>query len=87
MEIQDIASMFAYIGGTIMAINMVPQIYQIIKTQKVEDINQYTLIMNVTGLSCYMFYGLTNGLLELVIPISFSLACNVITLSLKIKYS
>ena len=87
MEIEDIGKMCAYFGGTIMAINMVPQIYKIMKTKKVDDISEYTLIMNITGLSCYLFYGVTNVLYELFIPISFSLTCNIIALSLKIKFT
>tara|TARA_B100001094_G_C17871685_1_gene642429 strand:- start:331 stop:642 length:312 start_codon:yes stop_codon:yes gene_type:complete len=78
---------FAYIGGSIMALNMSPQVIQIIKTKKVEDINGMTLTMNVVGLSCYLCYGVVKQLYELFIPISISLCLSSIALILKIVLS
>tara|TARA_B100001094_G_scaffold261086_1_gene261753 strand:- start:3641 stop:3958 length:318 start_codon:yes stop_codon:yes gene_type:complete len=82
----DYANVFAYFGGTLLAINMIPQIQKIINTKKVEDVSEITLIMNILGLSCYMFYGIINVLYELVIPICISLILTILTLYLKMYY-
>lgn len=43
-------SILGFIGGGILSLNMIPQIYQIISTKKADDISTMMLVMNITGL-------------------------------------
>ena len=47
-----------WLGGILLTLNLIPQIYKVRITKKVEDISTTFIIVNVTGLLLYSIYGL-----------------------------
>ena len=47
---------FGWLGGILLTLNLIPQIYKANVTKKVEDISTTFIIVNVTGLLLYSIY-------------------------------
>ena len=76
-----------YFGGTILSIQMLPQIYKIVTTKSVVDISLNFLLLNLLGLVCMTGYGIIRKDMPLYIPTSISTLNTVIVLILKLTYS
>jgi uncharacterized protein with PQ loop repeat len=77
----------AYIGGFLLGIQMIPQIYKIYISKSVDDISWYFLLINIIGLSCMMTYGLSKNDMSLYIPICLSLVCTIFVGFQKYQYT
>jgi MtN3 and saliva related transmembrane protein len=75
-----------YTGGIILSVQMIPQIFKIIKTKSTKDISTGFLILNVCGLTLMSAYGFIRNDLPLCIPTSLSLFMTSIVLFLQILY-
>ena len=78
---------FAYSAGIIGAITSLPQLYQIIKTQKVRDINPYFFILHVLSDALYLGYGIMTNDTLLSISMSLPCACNTVIFGLCLYYA
>jgi MtN3 and saliva related transmembrane protein len=65
--------MIGYIGGTVLGLQLIPQIYKAYKTKSTGDISIFFLAMNIVGLGFMTTYGLCNDDMPLYIPTSVSL--------------
>lgn len=77
----DYTDLLAYFGGSLLGVQLIPQIYKIYKSKSSEDISQLFLHLNIAGLALMTSYGVINNDKPLYIPTCISL-CNSSILSL-----
>lgn len=82
-----ISSIFAYSAGGLAAICSFPQLYQIIKTKKVRDLNPYFFILHSISDFLYFGYGLIENDYVLAISVSMPAICNLIIFVLWLFYA
>jgi uncharacterized protein with PQ loop repeat len=75
-----------YSAGVIGAITSFPQLYQIVKTEKVRDINPYFFILHVLSDVLYLSYGILTKDTLLAISMSLPSVCNAAIFGLCIYY-
>ena len=71
-----------FIGGTILGLQLIPQIYKAYKTKSTNDISTFFLLMNIVGLTLMTTYGVCNNDMPLYLPTSISLINSLILLLL-----
>lgn len=75
-----------FIGGSILGLQLIPQIYKAYKTRSTNDISTFFLFMNIVGLTLMTTYGVCNNDMPLYLPTSISLI-NSLILLLLVKYN
>ena len=80
MEIVGIAA------GICTSLSLLPQLVKMIKTKKAEDISLFYLLILLTGLSLWIWYGAMRDDAPIIFTNSFSLLLNVILIVLGIKF-
>lgn len=75
---------FGWLGGILLTLNLIPQIYKAHVTKKVEDISTTFIIVNVTGLLLYSIYGLYYEIYQVSISSLTSLCISLYFLYLKL---
>ena len=71
-----------FIGGSILGLQLIPQIYKAYKTKSTNDISTFFLVMNIVGLTLMTTYGICNNDMPLYLPTSISLINSLILLLL-----
>lgn len=64
-----------YVGGTLLGIQLFPQIRKAVYTESTKDISRTYLFLNIIGLGCIVSYAVSRGDMPIYIPASMSL-CN-----------
>jgi uncharacterized protein with PQ loop repeat len=67
----------AYTAGSLAFITSIPQLYQIIKTKKVRDLNPYFFILHSTSDILYIIYGVLSEDLLLTYSMTLPAICNI----------
>jgi len=80
-------NILAYIGIFIVSINLIPQIFLIIKTKKVDSISYETYFMNLVSTSLLITYAYNLNLMPILIGNSMVFLSSSIIIFLKYKYS
>jgi MtN3 and saliva related transmembrane protein len=73
-------------AGICTGISLLPQLIKIIREKKVEDISYVMLIILMTGLAGWVWYGILLGDYPIIITNSFSILVNLVILILRFKY-
>ncbi len=81
-----IEDVLVYSAGIIGAITSLPQLYQIVKTKKVRDINPYFFVLHLISDALYMSYGIIKNDYLLSISMSLPLSCNTVIYGLCLYY-
>lgn len=71
------------IAGALTAIASMPQLIKVLKTKNVEDISWLMLVILITGLSLWVWYGFEQNELPIILSNSFAVLVN---LTLLISY-
>lgn len=71
-------SLIAYFAGGIAFITSVPQLYQIVNTKKVRDLNPYFFVLHSVSDILYLIYGIFIKDYILSISMSLPITCNVL---------
>ena len=74
-----------YVGGTLLGIQLFPQIKKAIATESTKDISRMYLFLNIVGLGCIVTYAVSRSDMPIYIPASVSL-CNSVFLYALIQY-
>ena len=82
-----ITDVIVYSAGGFAFITSIPQLYQIIKTKKVRDLNPYFFILHTISDILYVLYGIFEGDYILSISVSMPATCNFIIFLLWILYN
>jgi MtN3 and saliva related transmembrane protein len=59
--------MFGTIGGILLTISAIPQIYKIIKTKKADDLSIIFVVLLLLGKACWLLHGVTKKDTQLVV--------------------
>ena len=74
------------IAGSLTASSMLPQFLKILKDKKADDISVPMLLILITGLGMWIYYGTIQKDWPLILTNSFSLILNVLILIFKFRY-
>jgi MtN3 and saliva related transmembrane protein len=75
------------LAGVLSALSMLPQVIKTLKEKKAEDVSPVMLIVLVTGIALWVFYGVLKHDLPIMITNGFSLLLNLFMLFLRWKYA
>ena len=84
MHVSDI---LGWMGCTLLTVNIIPQIYKIHITKKVEDVSTTFIIINISGLLMYSCYAWYNNILHIAISTTISSLFSIYLLFLKCIYT
>ena len=84
MHITDV---LGWTGCTFLTVNIIPQIYKIRITKKVEDVSTTFIIINISGLVMYSIYAWYNNILHIAISTTISSIFSIYLLFLKYIYT
>jgi len=79
-----IIDVLGWVGGTLLTLNLIPQIYKIRVTEKVDDISSTFIIVNVVGLVLYSVYGWCYTIYQIAVSSSVSLCISLYLMYLKL---
>jgi MtN3 and saliva related transmembrane protein len=80
-------SLYVGIGaGICTAVSMLPQLVKIIKTRKAEDLSYGMVIILLSGILGWIWYGILKKDLPIIVTNGFSLIINLLVLVFSIKY-
>ena len=65
------------IAGGITSVAMMPQLIKVIKEKNAEDISVVMLLVLITGLSLWVWYGILQNELPIILSNSFSVLVNI----------
>jgi uncharacterized protein with PQ loop repeat len=83
----NFTDILGWVGSTLLTINLVPQIYKIHSTKKVEDISTSFIVVNILGLTMYSIYAWYNNILHMAISTTLSTCFSGYLLFLKYIYT
>lgn len=75
-----------YIGGGVLCVQLVPQIYKVYETKSANDLSYPFLMMHITGLSMMAVYGIHDENKPLYIPTLFSMFMTFVLINMKAYY-
>ncbi|AZI40487.1 MULTISPECIES: SemiSWEET transporter [Epilithonimonas] len=65
------------VAGGITSVAMMPQLIKVIKEKNAEDISVVMLLVLITGLSLWVWYGILQNELPIILSNSFSVLVNI----------
>ncbi len=74
------------IAGILTACSLLPQLIKILKEKHARDVSKGMLLVLMTGVALWIYYGVLREDLPIIITNSFSLLLNFVTLYFRIKY-
>lgn len=73
-------------AGIFTGASMLPQVIKMVKEKKASQVSVFMLLILVTGLSLWIWYGFLKEDLPIIVTNFFSLALNLIMIFLRYKY-
>jgi MtN3 and saliva related transmembrane protein len=83
MQIEQVVGIAA---GVLTSISMLPQLIKLVKEKKADALSPVMLIVLISGLSLWAYYGILKEDWPIIITNSFSLMLNIILLTLRQIY-
>ena len=74
------------IAGFFTSVSMLPQLIKIFKEKKAGDVSFFMLIVLITGVSLWIYYGFLKNDKPIIITNSLSVVINISVAVLKLKY-
>lgn len=65
------------IAGVLTSISMIPQLVKVIREKNVKDISLLMLLVLISGLSLWVWYGIVKNELPIILSNSFAVLVNV----------
>ena len=79
--------LFGFLAALLTTIAFLPQLYKTWKTKSADDVSLFMLILFITGLICWIIYGLKINSIPILVANIITLIFNFSILILKINYS
>ena len=79
--------LFGFSAASLTTIAFLPQLYKTWKTKSAEDVSLITLILFLTGLICWIIYGLKINSIPILVANVITFIFNFSILILKITYA
>ena len=83
----DYIDLFGFSAASLTTIAFLPQLYKTWRTKSAEDVSLITLILFLTGLICWIIYGLQINSTPILVANIITFIFNFSILILKITYS
>jgi len=80
------AELLGLIAGGITSVAMMPQLIKVLKEKNAEDISVVTLLVLISGLSLWVWYGVLQDELPIILSNAFSVLVNVTLLICSLIY-
>jgi MtN3 and saliva related transmembrane protein len=74
-------------AGILTSVSMLPQIIKTFKEKKVEDLSLVMILVLMSGIGCWIWYGILREDLPIIFTNCFSLLLNAILLFFRFKYA
>lgn len=74
-------------AGILTSVSMLPQLIKTFKEKKAEDLSLVMILALISGIGCWIWYGILRNDLPIIITNCFSLLLNIILLIFRIKYA
>jgi MtN3 and saliva related transmembrane protein len=84
---ETIIILIGLLAGVLSALSMLPQVIKTLKEKKADDVSPGMLIVLITGLAVWVFYGALKHDLPIMLTNGFSLLLNLFMLFLRWKYA
>lgn len=75
------------VAGVLTSVSMIPQLVKVIREKNVEDISLLMLLVLISGLSLWVWYGFEKDELPIIISNAFAGLVNISLLICYIKYN
>lgn len=82
----DWTEFIGHTGALISSLTFIPQVYQIWKTKRVNDLNLYMILIVTVSTIIWVTYGLLKGILPVILCNSFICLLSLVMLTFKLKY-
>ena len=79
--------LFGFLAALLTTIAFLPQVYKTWKTKSADDVSLTMLILFITGLICWIIYGLKIDSIPIVLANVITFIINFSILTLKINYT
>lgn len=70
-------NLLGIVAGVLTSISMIPQLVKVIREKNVEDISLLMLLVLISGLSLWVWYGVLKNELPIILSNSFAVLVNV----------
>ena len=80
------AELLGLIAGGITSVAMMPQLIKVLKEKNAEDISVVTLLVLIAGLSLWVWYGILQDELPIILSNAFSVLINITLLICSLIY-
>ncbi|REC59152.1 hypothetical protein DRF65_27490 [Chryseobacterium pennae] len=70
-------NLLGIIAGVLTSISMIPQLIKVIREKNVEDISLLMLLVLISGLSLWVWYGFMKDELPIIVSNSFAVLVNI----------
>lgn len=74
-------------AGILTAASMLPQLIKTFKEKKAEDLSMVMILVLMTGIGCWIWYGILRSDLPIIFTNCFSFTLNSILLFFRFKYA
>ncbi len=74
-------------AGILTSVSMLPQLIKTFKEKKVEDLSIVMILVLMSGIACWICYGILRNDAPIIYTNCFSFLLNVILLILRFKYA
>jgi MtN3 and saliva related transmembrane protein len=82
----DTTQIIGLAAGVLTASSLLPQLIKTVKEKEAEDISIVMLLVLLSGISLWIFYGIKRDDFPIIITNCFSLLLNIIMIFLRLKY-
>lgn len=79
-------NLLGIIAGVLTSVSMIPQLVKVIREKNVEDISLLMLLVLISGLSLWVWYGFVKDELPIILSNSFAVLVNISLLVCYIIY-
>ena len=87
MNLFNYTDLFGFLAALLTTIAFLPQLYKTWRTKSADDVSLFMLILFITGLICWIIYGLKINSVPILIANIVTFIFNFLILILKISYS
>ena len=74
-------------AGILTSVSMLPQLIKTFKEKKAEDLSLVMILALISGIACWIWYGILRNDLPIIFTNCFSLLLNAILLFFRFKYA
>ncbi|WP_295202864.1 SemiSWEET transporter [uncultured Chryseobacterium sp.] len=74
------------IAGVFTSASMIPQLVKVLKEKNVEDLSWVTLLVLITGVSLWVWYGILKDELPIIVSNAFAVLVNISLLTCYLRY-